>query len=110
VAETRQFDPAHLRQAGKSADALGDHVQKSLKKLEHAHQGVSAGADGFTFTSALAKVFESWDDRLGALRGECWSIAEAFRTNAGNDQATERGLVAGMNKNFNDLVNFRTDG
>ncbi|MEU5987633.1 hypothetical protein ABZ806_01510 [Spirillospora sp. NPDC047418] len=110
MTETRRFDPAHLRKTGTSADALGDHVQKSLKKLEHAQQGVAAGADGFAFAGALAKVVQSWDERLGALRGECWSIAETFRTNAGNDEATEQGLVAGMNKNFNELLNFKAGG
>ncbi|MBO2457296.1 hypothetical protein [Actinomadura violacea] len=108
MTETRQFNPAHLRETGKSADDLGDHVQKALKKLEDAHQGVKAGADGFAFAGALGKVFDSWDHRLGALRGECWSIAATFRANAGKDQATEQGLVTGMNKNFNDLINFRT--
>ncbi|HEU5026831.1 MAG TPA: hypothetical protein VFV01_18070 [Spirillospora sp.] len=110
MTETRRFNPAHLRETGKSADDLGDHVQKALKKLEDAHQGVRTGADGFAFTGALGRVFDSWDHRLVALRGECWSIAATFRANAGNDEATEQGLVAGMNKNFNDLLNFKTGG
>lgn len=110
MTETRKFDPAHLRKTGTSADALGDHVQKSLQKLETAQQGVAVGADGFAFAGALAKVLQSWDERLGALRGECWSIAETFRTNAGNDEATEQGLVSGMNKNFNELLNYKAGG
>ncbi|WP_131741536.1 hypothetical protein [Actinomadura roseirufa] len=107
MTHTRRSNPAQLTAGGKAADGLGDHVQKSLAKLEGAHKGVAGGADGFAFAASLGKVFESWDRRLGALRGECWSIAEAFRTNAGNDQATEQGLVAGMNEKFNDLVNFK---
>ncbi|MFB4295520.1 hypothetical protein [Actinomadura sp. NTSP31] len=86
MAETRRFSPAHLRETGKSADDLGDYVQKALKRLEDAHQGVQGGADGFAFASGLTKVFNSWNHRLGALHGEWWSIAATFHTNAGNDQ------------------------
>lgn len=57
--------------ASGTAASLRISTEKSRGRLRPAHEGVTAGAAGFSAVGALTEVLESWEKRLVAVRGEC---------------------------------------
>lgn len=57
--------------ASGTAESLKISTEKSRGRLGPAHEGVSAGAAGFSAVGALTEVMESWEKRLTSVRGEC---------------------------------------
>lgn len=57
--------------ASGTAGSLRTSTERSRGRLGPAHEGVTAGATGFSAVGALTEVLESWEKRLVAVRGEC---------------------------------------
>lgn len=57
--------------ASGTAGSLRTSTEKSRGRLRPAHEGVAAGAVGFSAVQALTEVLESWEKRLVSVRGEC---------------------------------------
>lgn len=53
------------------AGTLRTNTQTSRSRLRPAHEGVASGAVGLASVATLTAVLESWEGRLGAVRGEC---------------------------------------
>lgn len=64
------------------ADALRTSTATAKSKLASAHEGVAAGNEGLASVGVLTAVLTSWEDRLGAVRDECGSLAPKLRLTA----------------------------
>ncbi|NUK10762.1 hypothetical protein HRW23_01175 [Streptomyces lunaelactis] len=57
--------------ASGTAGALRTSTEKSRSGLGPGHDGVAAGAAGFTSVTSLKSVLKSWEERLAGVRDEC---------------------------------------
>lgn len=64
--------------AGGVAGQLRTSTSSSLTDLTTASEGVAGGTAGFTSTTTLTSVLESWKTRLTAVRDECGRLEGAL--------------------------------
>ncbi|MEV5510504.1 hypothetical protein [Streptomyces orinoci] len=60
--------------AGGVAGELRQGMQTALTDLEHGHDGIKSGTEGFASASTLGRILGGWQSRLEAVRNECGDL------------------------------------
>lgn len=77
-ADLRHSGGPWMKAAG-VAESLLAGMGTAKSRLTTAHDGTTAGLHGLTCAAALKALLASWEERVGAVKAECDSLAPALR-------------------------------
>lgn len=83
--------------ASGTAGSARTGTEKSRSGLGPGHEGVAAGAAGFTSVTSLKSVLKSWEERLTAVRDECDYLEVALLKVAKEMGETDTGVEKSFN-------------
>ncbi|WP_405548856.1 hypothetical protein OG215_14515 [Streptomyces globisporus] len=82
--------------ASGTAGDLRTRAETSRTVLGRGHEGVEAGATGFSSVAALKSVLKSWEERLRAVRDECEKLEGNLLTVAKEMRESETAVKASL--------------
>ncbi|MFH9565296.1 hypothetical protein [Streptomyces globisporus] len=82
--------------ASGTAGDLRTRAETSRTVLGRGHEGVEAGATGFSSVAALKSVLKSWEERLRAVRDECEKLEGNLLTVAKEMGESETAVKASL--------------
>lgn len=82
--------------ASGTAGDLRTRTETSRTVLGRGHEGIEAGATGFSSVAALKSVLKSWEERLRAVRDECEKLEGNLLTVAKEMGESETAVKASL--------------